>query len=236
MVGHVVAVGEEHPPHAPQLLQPAQQRPRGAGRVHEDVALRAANEVARGAERALGREAAEVDLRRVVEPLREGGHARGRIAPRIRADGARRARHEGHQRAGPLGLRFGLAMDDGKTAPAAAEVTGGDDAARAAVDAGGVDEERSRRVLAQPLRGPGHVPIVPRAVGNPTSSALTPYRHSSASLALSPRRRIPSCPACTPAGPAARRTRADPSGPRIPSPLPAARSGSLGTGAGPSAR
>src|SRR5438034_1035624 len=63
-------------------------------------------------------------------------------------------------------------MDDGETAPATPEVTRGDDATRAAVDAGGVDEERPGRVVYQPLRGPGHVPIVPRS-GVPAPKSLS---------------------------------------------------------------
>jgi hypothetical protein len=62
VVGHVIAMGEEHERHAAELADALEERPGGARRVDEHVPVGAADEVRRGAV-GIGRGvAAEVDL------------------------------------------------------------------------------------------------------------------------------------------------------------------------------
>jgi hypothetical protein len=70
MVGHVVAVGKEHPAESAELLDALDQRARGPGRVDEHVAAFPDDERAGGAERALGGEAAVMNA--VQDALGEG--------------------------------------------------------------------------------------------------------------------------------------------------------------------
>ena len=79
----------------PRCSSASQQRPRRARRVDEDVALGALDEVAPGAEGALGREAAEEDV--LVDRAPETRRAAGDASARDRADRGGRARDQRHQ-------------------------------------------------------------------------------------------------------------------------------------------
>ncbi|MNX98192.1 hypothetical protein D3C86_1305910 [compost metagenome] len=118
------------------------------GRVDEPVALRVLDEVAVAAE-GLGRiKAVVVDP--IVERQRKVRHHLAGPVGVERADGARRAAQEGTQGVMSLisGLRLSVNVGEFAAFPegAARELTTG-----AAIDAGGVDEEFTRDILAQPF-------------------------------------------------------------------------------------
>src|SRR5439155_19298411 len=62
MIGDVVLMREDHPPHAAEALDVLHQRAGEAGRVDEDVPFLASDEIAERAEGRLGGEAAAVDV------------------------------------------------------------------------------------------------------------------------------------------------------------------------------
>jgi hypothetical protein len=151
VIGHVVAMGQEHEAHAAQRGEPRQERPGGARRVDEDVPSEPLDQIRRGAVRLLARVAAVMDG--AVDALRKSARSLGRL-PR-RADGGGRARDQCHQRAQALGLACRLPAHVGGAAPLG-EDRGRQLAAGVAVDAGRVDEQLAGGVLRQSEIEPGH--------------------------------------------------------------------------------
>jgi hypothetical protein len=140
MVGHVVAVREDHSSDAPECLEPIHERTPCPRRINEQIALVALDEIARRAERALGGIPAVVDA-----PVDEVGQRRHCVYETNLADAAdraRRTRHDRHPGSQRLIGRGRLPPHDGLAEPLGArEDPWCEDAACLAVDARIVDEQ-----------------------------------------------------------------------------------------------
>ena len=93
VVPHVIDVREEHETHAPHLLDAPHEMAGEPRRVHEDIAVRTDDEIARAAVGALRGEAAEMHV--AVDALRVCGDRLGQVALSQGADGAGGARDHG---------------------------------------------------------------------------------------------------------------------------------------------
>jgi hypothetical protein len=158
VVGHVVAVRQEQEAQAAHFADAAHQGAGRAGRVHHHVAARAHDQVRRGAEGGLRREAAVVHA--FGQAFGKRGHAFVGRAALGAADGRGGTRHQRHQRAPTLGLVARLAVDVREVVARGGEDLGGHDAAGRAVDTRAVHVELAGHVLGQARFQPGHAFIV----------------------------------------------------------------------------
>jgi len=154
LIGDVVAMGEEQPARTAHRLDAVEERLRRPGRVDDDVAALAHDQIAGRSVRRLGSQPEVVDGPVDVQRKRAQ-----RLAdfPSLRApDRRRRAGHQGDERVLALGRR-GLALHEGEPAPIRArERRRRELPAGVAIDAGGIHEERPRGILRKTQVEPGH--------------------------------------------------------------------------------